>query len=404
MNGKWNEGAAMTGIRRRLTLLLFGLVICFNLVTSANQQFSYLAESFLQGKTYFLSLPNLGHDTILFNGNYYWPLGPFPALLLLPFVLVFRLFNVFFFQGYLQVFLFAGVFYSFFRIARRLDYSRDDAQFLAFAFCFASVFLGVGMYAVSWAFAQVVTVLLLALALLEYLGSRRLWIIGTLMALASMTRFLSGLNVVFFLLVVFLENKTPRAKLSAGFSLVMPMLIGFAALALYNDARFGNWMEQGYSLASLYGAGARDREYYGIISLAHVPGNLFYFLFAGPLPITVDNGSQVLKFPYVKANPWGMSIFLTSPYFLYLFRIKYHDLISKLLLISSAVVAVPIFSFYGIGYVQFGYRYSLDFLPLLFFLLIRNYRNDHPELSPGFKKMIIITAVTNCYFVLTLRP
>jgi hypothetical protein len=360
-----------------------------------------LAESFLHGKTYFLSLPNFGHDTVFLNGKYYWPLGPFPALLLLPFVFVFRLFNLFFFQGYLQVFLFAGVFYSFFLIARRLGYSRDDAGFLALAFCFASAFLGVGMYSVSWAFAQVITVLLLALALLEYLGSRRLWIIGTLMALASVTRIMSGLNVVFFLLVVFLENNTLRAKLGGVFSLILPMLIGFAALALYNDARFGNWMEPGYSLASLFGAGARARESYGLVSLAHVPGNLFYFLFAGPLPITFDDGSQVLKFPYVKANLWGMSIFLTSPYFLYLFRIKYKDLISKLLLISSAVVAMPIFLFYGIGY-GFGYRYSLDFLPFLFFLLIRNYRNDHPQLSPGFKKMILVTAVTNCYFVLTI--
>jgi hypothetical protein len=391
----------MTGIRRRLTLFLFGVVVCFNLATSANQQFSYLAESFLQGKTYFLSLPNVGLDTVLFNGKYYWPLGPFPALLLLPLVFIFRLFHLFFFQGYLQVFLFAGVFYSFFRIARRLDYSRDDAEFLALAFCCASAFLGVGMYAVSWAFAQVVAVLLLALALLEYLGRRRLWIIGTLMALASVTRFTAGLNVVFFLMVVFLENNTVRAKLSAGFSLVMPMLIALAALALYNDARFGNWMEQGYALQSLAGVGARAREAHGIMSLAHVPGNLFYFLLAGPVPITFYDGSQVLKFPYVKANLWGMSIFLTSPYFFYLFRIKYDDLISKLLLFSSAIVATPIFLYYGIG-LGFGYRYSLDFLPFLFFLLIRNYRKDHSQLSPGFKKTILVAAVTNCYFVLTI--
>jgi len=392
----------MTKIRRCLTCLLFTIVVCFNLATSENQQFSYLAESFLQGQTYFISPPNFGLDTVLFNGKHYWPLGPFPALLLLPFVFIFRTFNLFFFQGYLQVFLSAGVFYSFLMIARRLGYSRDDAGFLALAFSFASAFLGVAMYSISWAFAQVIAVLLLALALLEYLGGRRLWIIGTLMALASLTRFTAGLNIVFFLAAVFLEKSTLRAKLSAGFPLVMPMLIALAALALYNDARFGNWMEQGYSLQSLAGAAARARESYGVMSLAHVPGNLFYFLFAGPSPVTFDDGSQVLKFPYVRANPWGMSIFLTSPYFLYLFRIKYDDLISKLLLISSAVVALPIVLYYGIGHVQFGYRYSLDFLPLLFFLLIRKYRNDHPQLSPCFKKMILVTAVTNCYFVIIL--
>lgn len=391
----------MTGIRHRLTVLLFAVVVCFNLANSADQQFSYLAESFLQEKTYFLSLANFDLDTVLFNGKYYWPLGPLPALLLSPFVFVFQRFNLFFFQGYLQVFLFLGVFYSFFKIARRLDYSPDDAGFLALAFCFASAFLGVGMYSVSWGFAQVVAVLLLAMALLEYLGKRRLWIIGTLMALASVTRLTAGLNVVFFLMVVFLEDSKLREKLSAGFVLALPMLIALAGLAFYNQARFGNWMEQGYSLQLLTGAAARARSY-GVMSLIHVPGNLFYFLFAGPTPVPYDDASQVLKFPFIRANPWGMSIFLTSPYFLYLFRLKYDDLISKLLLISSAIVAIPIFLYYGIGFVQFGYRYSLDFLPFLFFLLIRNYKHEHHQLSPGFKKMILVTAMTNCFLVITI--
>lgn len=391
----------MTGIRRRLTCLLFAVVVCFNLTTSENQQFSYLAESFLQGKTYFLSPPNFGFDTVLFNGKYYWPLGPFPAVLLLPFVLVFRSFSLFFFQAYLQILLFFGVFYLFFKIARRIGYSPDDAGFLAFAFCFASAFLGAAIYSGSWYFAHVVVVFLLTLALLEYLGKKRLWIIGTLMALAFVTRLTAGLNILFFVMAVAVENSKLREKISAIFALSFPVLVGLAALALYNDARFGDWLEQGYSLQILEGAAARARSY-GAMSIVHVPGNVFYFLIAGPLPVTLDNVSQVLKFPYLRANPSGMSIFLTSPYFLYLFRIRYDDLISKLLLISSAIVAIPIFLYYGIGIIQFGYRYSLDFLPFLFFLLIRKYRNEHQQLSLRFKTVILLTAVTNFYLVLTI--
>ncbi len=88
--------------------------------------------------------------------------------------------------------------------------------------------------------------------------------------------------------------------------------------------------------------------------------------------------------------------------FLDLFCLKYNDLISKQLLLSIAVVASCIFAYYGIGYIQFGYRYSLDFLPFLFFLLIRNYQNERPQLSLGFKKIILLTALTNCYLVLTI--
>lgn len=391
----------MTGVRNRLACLLFAVVFGFNLTVSVDQQFSYLAESFLQGKTYFLVPPAFGYDTVFFQGKYYWPLGPFPAVLLLPFVLVFRSFGLFFFQSYLHVFLVLGVFYLFFKIARKVGYSADDAGFLAFAFCFASAFLGVAIYSGSWYFAQVVAVFLVTLALLEYLGKKRLWIIGTLMGLGFMTRVTAALNILFFVMGVVVADTKLRKKISAIAALSFPVLVGLVALALYNHARFGNWLEQGYSLQILDGAAARARSY-GVMSLVHVPGNLFYFLFAGPLPVTFDNVSQVLKFPYLRANPWGMSLFITSPYFLYLFSLKYDDLISKQLLFSIAVVASCIFTYYGIGNVQFGYRYSLDFLPFLFFLLIRNYRNERPELSPGFKKVILLTALTNFYLVLTV--
>jgi len=392
---------AMTGVRNRLACLLFAVVVGFNLTVSADQQFSYLAESFLQGKTYLLAPSAFGFDTVFFQGKYYWPLGPFPAVLLLPFVLVFRFFSFFFFQSYLHVFLVLGVFYLFFKIAKRIGYSPDDAAFLAFAFCFASAFLGVAIYSGSWYFAQVVAVFLMTLALLEYLGKKRLWIIGTLMGFAFVTRVTAGLNILFFVMGVAVEDTKLRKKISAICALSFPVLVGLAALALYNHGRFGNWLEQGYSLQVLDGAAARARSY-GVMSLVHVPGNLFYFLLAGPLPVTFDNVSQVLKFPYVRANPWGMSLFITSPYFLYLFCLKYNDLISKQLLLSIAVVASCIFAYYGIGYIQFGYRYSLDFLPFLFFLLIRNYQNERPQLSPAFKKIILLTALTNCYLVLTI--
>ena len=391
----------MTGVRNRLACLLFAVVFGFNLTVSVDQQFSYLAESFLQGKTYFLVPPAFGFDTVFFQGKYYWPLGPLPAVLLLPFVLVFRSFGLFFFQSYLHVFLVLGVFYLFFKIARKVGYSADDAGFLAFAFCFASAFLGVAIYSGSWYFAQVVAVFLVTLALLEYLGKKRLWIIGTLMGLAFVTRVTAALNILFFVMGVVVADTKLRKKITAVCALSFPVLVGLVALALYNHARFGNWLEQGYSLQILDGAAARARSY-GVMSLVHVPGNLFYFLFAGPLPVTFDNVSQVLKFPYLRANPWGMSLFITSPYFLYLFSLKYDDLVSKQLLFSIAVVASCIFTYYGIGNVQFGYRYSLDFLPFLFFLLIRNYRNERPELSPGFKKVILLTALTNFYLVLTV--
>jgi len=391
----------MIGAHRRLTWLLFAVIVGFNLTVWEDQQFSYLAEAFLHGTTYLPVPPATAHDAVFFQGKYYWPLGPLPAVLLLPFVLIARFLGLFFFQSYLHVFLVFGVFYLFFKIAAKTGYSKQDSAFLAFAFCFASAFIGVAIYSGSWYFAQVVAVFLVALALLEYLGKKRLWVIGTLMSFALLTRATAGLNILFFLLDAVTDDRSLRDKFRAVCALSLPILIGVVSLGIYNHARFGNWLEQGYSLQFLEGAAARARSY-GILSLLHVPGNLYYFLLAGPSPVTFDGVSQVLKFPYVKANAWGMSIFVTSPYFLYLFRLKYDDRVAKELLLTIAAVASLIFSYYGIGYIQFGYRYSLDFLPFLFFLLIRNYRRENTELSPCFKKIVLWTSLTNLYLVLTL--
>lgn len=165
--------------------------------------------------------------------------------------------------------------------------------------------------------------------------------------------------------------------------------------------RFGSFTEQGYTnqiVSNKYLEKARE---YGLMSLIHVPGNLYYFLLSGPIPVFKDNISHVLQFPFVKANPWGMSIFLTSPIFIYLFSLSYKDRLSKILIITIAAIALPIFLYYGIGWRQFGYRYALDFLPFLFFLLIKNYKERFKELSLGFKTVIIISSLTNLYLLIT---
>ena len=70
-------------------LALLGLVVMFGslLLVRHEQQYVRLAESFLSGKLHLLvELPEHLHDTALYGGRYYWPLGPFPAVLLMPFV------------------------------------------------------------------------------------------------------------------------------------------------------------------------------------------------------------------------------------------------------------------------------------------------------------------------------
>src|SRR3954468_11439493 len=119
-----------------------------------------------------------------------------------------------------------------------------------------------------------------------------------------------------------------------------------------------------------------------------MPGNLYALLLAPPLPILSGDGTIVLKSPFFAANPWGMSMFVTSPWLARLSGFRYNDRSSRLILATAVAIAVPILCYYAVGFRQFGYRYSLDFLPFLFYLLLRKYRADRERLSAAFKIVI----------------
>jgi hypothetical protein len=388
----------MEKISYRWIFLLFILFVFFSnfLVMWGEQHFSFLAQSFLHGKLYFMENPSRWEDTAFYNGEHYWPLGPFPAMLLIPFVWLFSLFGLFFKQGFLQFFLFIGVGYLFYLIALRKGFSKEDSWFWAFAFCFGSVFIGISTVPFSWQFAQVITTFLLFMAFYEYANRKRYWLLGIYMSLAFLTRLSAGLGIIFFILEIILRS---RQRMRDLIILLLPFVIAINILAWYNYARFGSITEHGYSMQIILEPLLTARDY-GLFNPIHIPGNLYYFLLSTPLPVFKDNISHVLKFPFLANNPWGMSIFITSPYLFLLFFQKHKDAESKLIWITVGIVALIIFSNYGIGYRQFGYRYSLDFLPWLFFLLIKNWQGK--KLIPNWlKRFIVISAIVNLYLFST---
>ena len=72
-------------------ILIILVVILFisNIITIKNQQYLYLAKSFIEGHLYFTHPLKTWTDSTPFNGVHYWPLGPFPAILLTPIAAIF---------------------------------------------------------------------------------------------------------------------------------------------------------------------------------------------------------------------------------------------------------------------------------------------------------------------------
>ncbi len=119
-----------------------------------------------------------------------------------------------------------------------------------------------------------------------------------------------------------------------------------------------------------------------MFSLAHVHKDLFMMFLQGPTAYPSDD-APVLLFPYIMPTPWGMGLIYTSPAIFYAFRTKLKEPFVQACWLGIVVAMIPIITYYGIGWIQFGYRYALDFLPLALLLAARGFPNPMSRLSKG---------------------
>lgn len=398
-SGKFSLAAVMLAV-------LFAALLGYNLLVKTHQQFVYLADSFSKGKLYFQEehQPSLAIKTKdgkiiwtdtapCFRDKRCWPLGPFPAVLLLPLVIIF---GTGLLQGYASFPLTLLNFYLLFRLAKKFELRSGDALWLAAFFVFGSVYLGVAVFPVSWYFAQVVAVTALLLSLFEYFEKRRPWLIGIYLALALATRSNLILAALFFVLSAFWEKDDWRRKVKNLIQLALPILAAALLLIFYNYARFGNVLESGYNFQDIPPPFSAARSE-GLFSWRHLPANLFFLLLRGPNPVLARPDAFVLKYPYITADVWGMSIFLTSPVLIYLFAARWRDRLVKAAALTSLLILLPIITYYGIGTVQLGYRYALDFYPFLYLILCQALA---PKVPTRAKILVALGVLLNWHFLL----
>lgn len=390
-----------------LKLLSVGFVFRLDI----GQHFYYLAESFLHGKLYFYNLPaHYANDVALWAGRAYWPLLPLPAVILMPFVALFDVWlHLPFYQVYLQLPLVVSVGWLVYAVARRQHFSIQSAAYLMVAFL-CSAFIAVAIIPSYVYFSGLIAVLCIWAGIFEYLGRRRYWLIGIFMACALATRVTAGLGAVFFLLDIACRSdvdwKARRRQLAA---FVAPVVTAGVLLAIYNFLRFGSIFEFGYSYQTLLTPQLAHARQYGEFGFVHLLPNLYHALLAVPQLVLRDSVSHVAGYPFLQPDVWGMSIFFTSPILWYLFVGKWKSYQDKIILFTVLLIALPILLYYGVGYVQFGYRYSLDFLPWLFWLFMRQYHLQQGELSRLVRLIILASAVLNVYLfdvflAITARP
>ncbi|OGY90616.1 MAG: hypothetical protein A3B30_02905 [Candidatus Komeilibacteria bacterium RIFCSPLOWO2_01_FULL_52_15] len=388
--------AAIRGSRGILLLLFFASILallCAYFFISRSDAFYDLAVSFTQGRLDVVP-PQLPHDYVLRTAKYYWAPGPFPSLLYIPFALLQTGRGA----DFLSFALTMCIAYLFFRLSRAEKLSVNSSLWLSFAFTFASPMLGVLSFARASYVAHLIVVAALAAILLEYASAKRYLLIGFLYGVILATRGTAVLSIIFFILDAVIRYRyEPKKMLRALCTLAAPVVVFLVLIFWYNYARFDSIFETGYGMAFL-GEDLQAMRDMGLFGLVHLPANLYYFFLAGPLPITRPPAAT-LVFPYITNSGWGLGIIFTAPYLLSLFWRSIGDRTEQLLWLGVLCAALPVFLYYGVGALQLGYRYALDFLPLIYFIFLRTLKNRDGEVPAQFKKLFAAVYFFNLYLV-----
>ncbi len=395
----------MSFLKQNKKLVLFFILLIFSLISSyfilnTSNYFNFdkhlvlLAEQFT--RKHIALLPNqylpLGDVSDYFS-NFYLYFGPLSSIILMPFILIFGKNTPQIIIGVLSMII---SFFATYKISLCFKFKKIDSLFLSLFFVFSTVLFSSSLVNISAYLVEALGVPLILLSLYFYFSKKNpLWI-GLFIGLAILTRPTLILVTVFFLIELIQKRITKKSFLF----ILFPIVICCIIFGLYNERRFHSFFETGYKYSiSLKNYPISSNYERGYTHPIHIPANLYSFLLMPPEPLLINNHGFTLKFPYLKANPWGMAIWYTSPLFLallYKFKKGKYTISSA---ITSVIIAIPIFLYFSVGFSQFGYRYTLDFLPFLYIILLHTLDK---KLTKTDIALITIGVIFNCIYITSL--
>jgi len=362
-----------------LTIVVFGVYFYFSPKTQGNDYFWPQAKSFLQGRIDIASAPNL-NELVEHAGRYFVVYPPMPAVVLLPFVVFAPALN----QSIASIVIAAITVGLFFILCLTLTKKTWTAFVLALALGFGSNFFYTSLIGSSWYFAHVCAIFFLVLALLLALAKKPVWLIGLIFAAAFLSRLPTFLAGPIFIYLLWKNDKSKFWRNLIYF--LLGPLVAVLIFGLYNFSRFGSTIQTGYSLIP----GVLDEPWfkYGIFSYHYIPDQLRAIFLSMP--------GLISRFPFFIPSNASMALWLTTPFLLLLAGLKLKDKQSWIFLGVALLVAVPSLMHGTIGFTQFGYRFSLDFIIFLLLALI-------PIIERSSRWLVILlialSIIINCYAV-----
>jgi hypothetical protein len=361
--------------------------------TPESAYFNLLADAFLHGRLYLIAPPST-IDLTLHEGKWYVAFPPLPAIIMLPWVAIAGVesLNTVFFTALFGAANVALVFLLLTSLSERrwTQLSRADNLWLTLLFSLGSVHWSVATVGMVWQLDQICAVTFVALAVWLSVERASPWSIGAALGLAMAARPHVALTWPLLLAIAAIHHNPkvqPYAWRPLGAWAVksaVPMLGMTATLLLYNKVRFGNLLDFGYldmNIADVLRPGLQE---YGQFSLHFLPKNFWAMWLATPVSIE--------QWPFLEPNPWGMSLLLTTPALVYLSRASSGGWLAAGAWTSFALLMIPLLLYYSTGWIQFGYRYSLDFMvPVMVLMALAAGK----RVSTGMRCLILAGVLVN---------
>lgn len=413
---------AATGRAGRIWTILRGPVVAYVVCLAAfgaamgdrlarpsrDNHYVHMADGMLHGRMFLEGRPPHRNDWAEYDGKWFVCFPPLPAVLMLPGVaaqgLGFndRLFTLFFAAGgpalmiaLLQLLARRG------RLARR----PWELWALAALYGFGTVYFFCAVQGSVWFTAHMVASVMLLAFLTASVDARHPALAGLFLGLAFACRPPALLALPFFAFEAVRLRADPaapgllrwiasglrgmgvRGLLRTSLAFALPLASVLGALMALNAARFGDPFEFGHRYLQVIQTARIEK--WGLFDYHYLGRNLAVVLTS--LPWLLPDP------PYVKVSLHGLALWVTTPAFLWLLWPKPATREYLWIAATALLVASMSLLYQNSGWVQFGYRFSCDFAPLLVLLLALNGR----RLGKLFVAAVVLSIAVNLFGAIT---
>jgi len=351
-------------------LSIFFLTLFIYYFTSIKEPTPYnnfvlLADAILNGRLYLLNDINW-IELAVYNGKYFIIPPPMPAILILPIVKIYGLetnqaiISIFF--GSLNVTL------AYF-LTRKFIANIKTQLWCTALFGFGTITWWVAISGGVWTFSQTVSVTFFLLAILSTANRINPFFTGLLLGASYWSRLPTILSIPFFILTyikkddqntgisAYVTKENLYITLKFGLGVSVFVILNF----IYNHLRFDTIWDISYYLKP----GIFEEPWYrkGIFDLSYIPKHLEVIFLNLP--------KKVSGIPYLIPSWDGLAIWITTPAFIFAFFNRLRDKEVLGAWISILLILFIEITHGSWGFTQFGYRFAVDFYPLLFLLTVK---------------------------------